>query len=547
MRSERSWPQTDARTGDWAWLGGLWIIVTAYNLFKPYHIDDTAHLEIARWIVQQPLHPMRGLLNWSGSDAPIWHTNQPHLYFYLLAAWSRIFGFGEAAMHALQSLFSLACILLFHRLARAFYAPSANWATAIIVLGPAFIVEQNLMVDVPLLAAWLSFFVLLVCHGDDPRQNRRYALAGLACAAAQLIKYSSLVLLPILCLSLAVERRQRQAWSVLIPIAALTAWSLFNYWDYGAVHIATRPEDGVHGVWARLVLAADWFVGVGALTPLGIIAAAQWLNPRHARLLYVATVLALVGLAAGAASGRLIDSTADKLLWLMFLGNGLLCVFALAPDARATVLSYWRRPAAALRSAPLLYLLLWIGGTALFYMIFTPFMAARHILLVLPPLTLVMTAQWKSSLTRTAKIFGLFMTIAVSAGLCLSDWRFAEFYRSEAATLKQKLPNSAAIWASGHWGWQWYAERNGFPEVDIRHSSLKPGDLILIPKEVDHQPLQMGLSQTLLRTESQTGPEWSLICSGRNARFYGFSGFWQAPWSLSLNCLNHIDVFRIER
>lgn len=48
---------------NWPWLVTLWAIVTAYNLFKPYHIDDTVHLEIARWISAHPFRPMSGLLN----------------------------------------------------------------------------------------------------------------------------------------------------------------------------------------------------------------------------------------------------------------------------------------------------------------------------------------------------------------------------------------------------------------------------------------------------------------------------------------------------
>ena len=170
--SAKAWVETEGATavGQRAWvqLIALWAIVTAYNLFKPYHIDDTAYLEIARWISAHPLHPMQGLLNWNDFYEPIYNLNQPHLYFYLLALWGGAFGYSEPAMHALQSLSALACILLFHRLARVLVGPLALWATAIVVLGPAFIVEQNLMVDVPLLATWLAFFNPLICDIESP-------------------------------------------------------------------------------------------------------------------------------------------------------------------------------------------------------------------------------------------------------------------------------------------------------------------------------------------------------------------------------------------
>jgi hypothetical protein len=61
----------DGFNRDWLWLVLILFLVTAYNLFKPFHIDDTAHLEIARWIAGHPLHPASGLLNWgAGIDEP---------------------------------------------------------------------------------------------------------------------------------------------------------------------------------------------------------------------------------------------------------------------------------------------------------------------------------------------------------------------------------------------------------------------------------------------------------------------------------------------
>jgi 4-amino-4-deoxy-L-arabinose transferase-like glycosyltransferase len=213
----------------------LWLIVTAYNIFKPYHIDDGVYLQIAQWIRSHPLHPMSGHLNWLGSDEPVYKINQPHLYFYLLSFWISVFGVSEPATHVFQSFFSFACIILFYRLAHFYVRGLALWLTAIMILGPAFLVGQNLMVDVPLLAIWLCFFNLLVCEVESEHQTERYLFAALACSAAILVKYSSLVLYVILCISLLFERRKRQFWTMLIPLVVLAAWSAFNYFDYGGI------------------------------------------------------------------------------------------------------------------------------------------------------------------------------------------------------------------------------------------------------------------------------------------------------------------------
>ena len=130
----------------------IWFLATACNLDKAYHIDDTAYLETAEWIAEHPTTPMTGLVNWSWSAEPIHYMNQPPLYSYLLAGWGMLFGYGEIPMHALQSLFTLVVVFFFFGIAR-MLAPSYSLTfTALLVLGPAFLVGQNLMVDVPALA-----------------------------------------------------------------------------------------------------------------------------------------------------------------------------------------------------------------------------------------------------------------------------------------------------------------------------------------------------------------------------------------------------------
>ena len=527
-----------------SWLIILWIIVTSYNLLKPYHIDDTAYLEIARWITLHPLHPMTGPLNWRGVEEPIYKINQPHLYFYMLALWGKIFGFTEPVMHALRSLASLACILLFYRLARIFCPSAAVWVTAMLVLGPAFIVEQNLMVDVPLLAVWLMFFNLLICGAGDGKQTRRYVIAAIACSAAILIKYSSLVLLVILCISLLIERRKAQIWTIVIPLGAIAGWSLFNFTDYGGVHIATRLHAGAY---VRVGPIGAWILAVGALTPLGMIVAIEWMrvSSKVRNRIYVAVsmLFALLGLAV--ASGVMSDLLSDRILWLALGSNGGLTYMGLLLGSMALLLPgrLWQCDVAR-REGPFIYLFLWIAGTSVFYVLFAPFIAARHVLLILPAITLFLVGGWRQQLSRGSKVFGLVLTIALSMGLCISDWRLAEFYRSEVLILTRSLP-AGAVWVSGHWGWQWYATQAGFHEVDLGASVPQPGDYLVVADEADPQSL-VGLSESLLfvHRDVQDAPLLNLFCTGRPLRFY-HSGARFAPWSLSSNCVNHVTVYQV--
>lgn len=539
------WSAALDRVPSWVRLGLLWVLVTAYNLAKPYQVDDGAHLEIARWIRDHPLHPMQGLLNWGGTAEPIYDTNQPHLYFYLLAGWSSLFGFGEVAMHALQALFALACVVLFHRLARHFCPRIATWLTALLVLSPAFVVEQNLMVDVPLLAMWLLFFDALLVQKDSPRQTRRFVLAGLACSAAVLTKYSSLALLPVLVVVLLLERRTRQAWTVLVPVAAVAAWSAFNWWDYGGVHLLTR-DDAHPGVLRSVRFGAAWVLVIGAITPLGILAATQSsARLRRREPLVLGAVLAgLVLLALAVGTGLVGDRVSDPVLALAFGANGALLLVCLLPPLRRALRAVRQHPAALRRGSPVVVLVLWfLGGTA-FYLLLAPFIATRHVLLVLPALLVLFGLCFGERLTRGAKSFALVVTVLVSAGLCLGDWQFASFYRSSAAEVATSLPPTGTVWTTGHWGWQWYSEQQGMRQVDRQAVDLRPGDWLVVAEQADPLTLR-GPELQLVRTVDQQQPLLSLFCTGREARFYA-SGLY-GPWSLSGDCTNHLSVYRVVR
>ena len=174
---------------------------------------------------------MRGLLNWHSEPQPIFLTNRPHLFFYALAAWTRVFGFGEIPAHLFQSAFMAPAIRNFHRIARHLAPRLAVWLAAMLVMSPAFVVEQNLMVDVPLLALWLGFHDALVTGRDGPAQTRRFAIAAGYCSAAVLVKYSSLTLVVILLAALLMERRRRQSWVLALSVAAPPARVVVRVFD----------------------------------------------------------------------------------------------------------------------------------------------------------------------------------------------------------------------------------------------------------------------------------------------------------------------------
>lgn len=245
----------------------LALIAACVNLPKAIHIDDTAYLEMARAILRNPLHPLSEKLNWTDTARPIFETNQPLLVPCLLALWMLVFGENDLLLHIPMALCSTITIVLFYRLARQLDCCAPLYLTALFALGPAFLVSQNLMVDIPLLMWWLLFFCELTSSSGRSSANywKAAGIAGLAC----LTKYVSLVLLPILAATIIYRKHYKSLTTLILPLGILAAWSAFNIYDSGSVHIMGRPLPGKS--WEYKIVRLVAFVGgLGAVSPFAL-------------------------------------------------------------------------------------------------------------------------------------------------------------------------------------------------------------------------------------------------------------------------------------
>jgi hypothetical protein len=452
-------------TQDRVTLALLWMAVAASNLTKPIHIDDPIFLGIARHIQADPLHPMSGTLLLSGLRVPIPDTHEPHGLLYVYAALMALCGESPLALHLLHAAFAAAAIAAFYALARRACAEHALLLTASFALGPAFLPGQNLMLDVPLVAAWMAFFWLLCARLDRPGGGRSFALAALVCGAACLVKYTSLAIAPLLLLPVVLRRAWRWALWLALPALLLAAWSLFNWLDYGQSHLWSRPRPPLHPpeVAARLL---DWLRALGAVAPFSILGLPWALADRR-------RALALGALAAGAAAlpvGAGQDG-AGAALARLFLANGIV-VLVLA----GVSLERLRRE----RLEEALLLAGWIGAGAAFIVLFTPFMAVRHVLLVVPALLLALARLLPPQASRSFVRAGFAASAALGLALALSDRAAAVAYREQAFALAARLGPDARVFFLGDWGFSWYAERAGMQPYVFGETRLGPGDRLVL-------------------------------------------------------------------
>jgi hypothetical protein len=123
----------------------------------------------------------------------------------------------------------------------------------------------------------------------------------------------------------------------------------------------------------------------------------------------------------------------------------------------------------------------WIAAGAAFVVLFAPFMAVRHVLPVIPAVLLALGRLGNGRGQQGWGAAACALTAALGIALGVSDWMFADQYRSEARALRDRFGSETRMWHLGGWGWGWYAREQGMQPYLREHSQLRTGDIVVIP------------------------------------------------------------------
>ena len=524
------------RSPDAAFVGLAWALATAVNVGKAVHVDDAAHLAIAEHILADPLHPMRGMVFWGTHPEPIHALNQPHLFFYVLAGALAISGGSIVVAHLALAATVLPGMIAFHATAQHLLRSQteARVATALVFLGPGFLPGQNLMCDAPLVSLiCVALWALITAEGE--RARSRLIIAGVALGLACLVKYTAIALLPLFLID--ARRDRSRAFPIAIALAFLGAYAAFNLYDYGGVHVLERHPGGVgdFGVLERVGVTfarAALFV----LT-LGAIAFAPWivaLSRRERIALASSFVVLVIATRIVAAIGPMEmrdEPWAVTLLRTAFFLSGVLAIVRLS---RSVDLA--DRIDVLLASAVVL--------VSVFVVVLSPFVAVRHALLVLPPLTLLVLRHAAISETRAISV----AIVAAILGLTVAtaDRVQAGVYREAGQRYRERSATSGHGWFVGHWGWQWYASRAGLDAYDPGVSVLRPGDVVIRPAWVDAQPFDSRDEACLVVDEETEVPAGATAIARTITSRSGYYAVWQGlPYGPSDEPLARFTTYRV--
>lgn len=507
----------------------LWLFLTVFNINKAFHIDDSFHLEAAQHIVKNPGQPMSGSINWNDTDRKISDYNQPPLFFYLIALVGNTFGFTEVPMHILMALFSLLCLVYFKKIALHLQVEKPNFLLLLFVLCPALLINQNLMVDVPMLACLLgsTFFLL---KGLENSKTLVYSMLWFS--AGLLIKYSILPFGLLFGLTLILKGKFKELVYGIIPIFFLVAWGIWNFTEFGSSHFLDRPY---HQLNFKLLFRFISCLGAVSLFLPALIGGFFKNKNIQISIAFIWVVFFALLMYAFLDNEIALHINTYITWYTITLG----CL-VLITTITAGILQLYKNKLTFIKNDTFILLLFSIVLTLA--MILLPiFMASRHVLLVIP-FILLSSHCVISKVRLPLKITTVVIGFAITVILGYSDWLFADFYRKSITEVEQKT--TGRVWTRGHWGWQWYSRQVGMLFYDSKQeAALEIGDYIVFPTQLPKQPMSSLI--TIEGVDTLYEPTGFIsFFSARNGRFYN-SNLKRTFWSLSHIPLDTIVIAKV--
>ena len=458
-------------------------------LTKPFNIDDPLFIWTAHQIQAHPGNPYGFDVNWYGTMEPMWDvTKNPPLACYYLALAAGILGWSEMALHFAFLLPAVAAIIGTYQLARRF-CDHPMLVALVTLFTPVFLISSTtVMCDVSMLAFWVWAVVLWI---DGTKQNDfgRLAGAGLLMALAALTKYFGLCLIPLLAAYSLMHQRRLGRWAayLLIPMAALGVYQSATRMLYGhelipsavgyAIFInGLHPFSGMATVLTVLTFTGGCLAGVFFFAPL------FW------RRRMWAVCLAGTALFAWACFWNTDWLKKNSLIpdssWvfveiqMVFWAIGGFGVLALV------ITDVWHR-----RDARAWLLALWVFGIFLFTAFFNWTINGRSLLPMAPAVGILLARHLEQKVLAERKAWTRGVVICFIAGVALAllatraDFLLATAVRRSAQQVCAKYGyESQMLWFQGHWGFQYYMDALGASALDFKHSAIKAGDPIALPK-----------------------------------------------------------------
>jgi hypothetical protein len=292
---------------------GLVLLLRLAFLNQAIQGDDHIYLAEAEHALIDPLHPNNARFVFLGIDVDLRGHSHPPGNAWPLAGLLLLFGdVKEVPFHAAYLVFSLISVWSVWSIARRF-TEHPVWATLLFIAVPAFVVNgSSLESDLPFLAFFLAAIACVVglpayARPDTSEASARRPTTHLACsilamAAAAMMAYQAVFLIPILAVhTWLFHRRDRARWVALFtPAITIAAWQTFSRLTTGKMpaselltYLVTYKFAALGSILkgAAMLSIHFWFILFPALVPL--LAVAAWRKRREPTTLFLILWIAI--------------------------------------------------------------------------------------------------------------------------------------------------------------------------------------------------------------------------------------------------------------
>lgn len=539
----------------------LLITVLPLLLFaqKPFHIDDSAFIEIAQNILEHPLDPFHGSVALVDHDYEIFKRlgktpntfesmSHPPLVPYLMAAVIKLRGrIDEFTLHLAFMIFPLIASLATFYIAGRF-TKSPLLTVILLVTCPIFMVNaQNLMTDVPALALTLCSIALFIYSVEQQRIS--YALlSGVLAGFSALTRYPGLITALLLVIYSIITRKglRLSIIALIASVAIFGIWLLQNFVIYSTPHIwasykfyksfyayhSFGPSDTV----IKTVSNLSAIGGCGFLAAVFLF---YFRRKRFSSSFFVSVSLsALLLFFLKKMTIALADYSSVHIFVLyLFVFSGIYFVV----EAIRIVIHNMDNPA-------LKFLGVWLLLTMVPALFLLPFGTGRYMLPSLLPLILILIADPERDYNIGKKTIRTMVVITFVFGLILSwtDFELALTYKVFPQTLRETYPQ-AKIWFIGEWGFRYYMKHQGGTYLLSDDTRPAAGDMIVKSQMAGLHRMAEVLNKKCLVydpfTLSSINP-LKILNLPAKAGFYS-SGFGLLPYSASSGPLEGFEICRI--
>jgi hypothetical protein len=418
------------------WLAlGLVLLIRLPFLNQAIQGDDHIYLTEAQHALIDPLHPSDVKYVFLGDDVDLRGHSHPPGNAWPLAGLLLLFGdVKEVPFHAAYLVFSIIAVAAMWSLACRF-SERPLWATLLFIAVPAFVVNgASLEADLPFLAFWMASIALFL--------SGRLLLAAFAMAAATMMAYQAVLLIPIL---FCAARLHLLASNLTLNNPSRDNPSRDN---------PSRDRKGA--VTAYLTL----------LTPLVVLIAWQIFTR-------LTTGTMPAGKLAEYFSTYALQAVQHKLqnALMLFIHSWWIVFPALVP---ATAALAWRRR----RDPDTRFLLAWIGIFFAGALVIFFAGSARYLLPMAAPVAIL-----ASRLPVKWLVPAFAAQLAIALLLATVNYQHWEGYRAFAAALRAPS-DGHRVWVDNDWGLRYYLENDhGVPAHKGQH--VRPGDIV-VSSELGH-------------------------------------------------------------